>query len=230
MGSRKPGLQRKWGYVVNSLQEIIPSYEQASSRISLYQDKRMRAEAVGFAVSKGSLILDLGSGPGTLSKVVASAGGTPVLLDASRAMLKASGFADAVQGVFEMLPFREGAFDGAVSGFAVRDAHDLPAALYELKRAIKPGGRFALCDLGKPDNPLAQVAVALYIRVVPPFIGLASTGRAGLKYGSLFDTYNLVLHNSQLVALLSSAIGKADLHEMQLGGAIVVKCRAAAPS
>jgi ubiquinone/menaquinone biosynthesis C-methylase UbiE len=179
---------------------------------------------VGFAVSRGSLILDLGSGPGTLSKVVAGAGGVPVLLDASRAMLRASGFPDAVQGVFEMLPFRGGAFDGAVAGFAVRDAHDLPAALSELKRTIKPGGRFAFCDLGKPDNPLAQIVLALYLRVVPPFIGLLSTGRAGLKYGSLFDTYNLVLHNSQLVALLSNTIGDADLHEMQLGGAIVVKC------
>ena len=38
MKNRRPGLQHKWAYVVNSLQEIVPSYEQASSRISLYVD------------------------------------------------------------------------------------------------------------------------------------------------------------------------------------------------
>ena len=224
MRSRRPGLQDKWGYVVNSLQEIVPSYEQASSRISLFQDRKMRAEAVAFASKKGGLVLDLGAGPGTMSKVVASAGGEPVLLDASRAMLKASRFTDAVQWVFEHLPFRDGVFDGAVSGFAVRDAHDLPVALTQLNRALKPGGKFALCDLGKPDDPLRALALALYLRVVPGVIGLASTGRSGLRYGSLYATYNLVLHNSDLVRLLEKLLGGATIHEMQLGGAIVVKC------
>ncbi|MDG6985133.1 MAG: methyltransferase domain-containing protein [Nitrososphaerota archaeon] len=222
--NRKPGLQRKWGYVVNSLQEIIPSYELASRRISLYQDKRMRAEAVGFAVKRGDLILDLGSGPGTMSRVVAARGGTAVLVDASRAMLKASKFENAVQGVFEMLPFRDGCFDGAVSGFAVRDAHDLPLALSQLSRVLKRRGRFAFCDLGKPDAAFKALAVAMYLRTVPGVIGLASTGRSGLRYASLYDTYNLVLHNSQLVALLGAVLGDASIHEMQMGGAIVVKC------
>jgi demethylmenaquinone methyltransferase/2-methoxy-6-polyprenyl-1,4-benzoquinol methylase len=224
MKRRRPGLQHKWAHVVNSLQEIVPSYEQASSRISLYADRRMRSEAVSFAVRKGDLVLDLGAGPGTMSKEVSRRGGSPVLLDASRLMLKASGFPNTVQAVFEHLPFREGVFDGAVSGFAVRDAHDLPAALDQLSRALKPGGRMALCDLGKPDSPLRALAVAMYLRTMPPIIGLASTGRVGLRYGSLFDTYNLVLHNSELTALLTRLVGPASIHETQLGGSIVVKC------
>ncbi len=224
MNHRRPGLQRKWAYVVNSLQEILPSYEVASSRISLFADRRMRAEAVSFAVSKGDLILDLGSGPGTMSRVVVESGGSPVLLDASRAMLKASGFPNAVQAVFEYLPFRDEAFDGAVSGFAVRDAHDLPTALSQLARVLKPGSRFAICDLGRPDNPMAALAVAMYLRVVPTVIGLITAGRVGLRYGSLFDTYNLVLHNSDLAGLVSRYVGKTTLHETQMGGSIVAKC------
>ena len=227
MKERRPGLQGKWADVVNSLQGIVPSYEAASSRISLFQDRRMRAEAVAFAVRKGDRVLDLGSGPGTMSKVVKRAGGDPVLLDASRAMLRASRFADAVQGVFEWLPFRDGAFDAAVSGFAVRDAHDLPAALAQLRRVLKAGGKFALCDLGKPDGALEGVALAMYLRVVPPVVGLATAGRSGLKYGSLYATYNLVLHNSELRALLASTLGEAAIHETQLGGSIVVKCHRA---
>jgi ubiquinone/menaquinone biosynthesis C-methylase UbiE len=224
MRQRTPGLQRKWAYVVNSLQGILPSYELASSRISLFEDKRMRAEAVSFAVRKGDLVLDLGSGPGTLSRVVSSAGGNPVLVDASRAMLKASRFSNAVQAVFEHLPFRGEAFDGAVSGFAVRDAHDLPAALSQLARVLKPSSRFAICDLGKPDNPLKALAVGYYLRVMPSVIGLATAGRTGLRYGSLFDTYTLVLHNSELAAIMSHYIGETSIHETQMGGSLVVKC------
>jgi len=222
MSRRKPGLQRKWAYVVNSLQEILPSYEVASSRISLFADKRMRREAVRFATRKGGLVLDLGAGPGVMSRVVKVVGGDPVLLDASRAMLSASGFPNAVQAVFEYLPFREGVFDGAVSGFAVRDAHDLNAALGELAGVLKPGSRFAICDLGKPDDPFSALAVAVYLRVVPSIIGLATSGRSGLRYGSLFDTYALVLHNSELTALLRKYVGPTSIHETQLGGSIVV--------
>ena len=224
MSKRKPGLQKKWAYVVNSLQEILPSYELASSRISLFMDRRMRREAVAFAVNRGDLVLDLGAGPGTLSRVVATAGGDPVLLDASRVMLRASKFPNAVQAVFEYLPFRGEVFDGAVSGFAVRDAHDLKAALSQLAKVLKPGAKFAICDLGKPDDPLRALAVGLYLRVIPSLIGLATAGRAGLRYGSLYDTYVLVLHNSDLAALLGRYLGRTSIHETQMGGSIVAKC------
>jgi len=224
VSQRKPGLQRKWAYVVNSLQEILPSYELASSRISLFMDRRMRREAVAFAVRRGDLVLDLGSGPGTLSRVVVGAGGDPVLLDASRAMLRASRFPNAVQAVFEYLPFREGVFDGAVSGFAVRDAHDLKAALIELANVLRPGARFAICDLGKPDDPLKALVVGMYLRVVPSVIGLVTAGRVGLRYGSLYDTYVLVLHNSDLAELLGRCVGRTSIHETQMGGSIVAKC------
>jgi len=224
MSRRKPGLQHKWAYVVNSLQEILPSYEVASSRISLFADRRMRQEAVSFATKKGDLILDLGAGPGTMSKVVVSRGGDPVLLDVSRAMLKASGFPNAVQAIFEHLPFRDGVFDGAVSGFAIRDAHDLKAALSQLARVMKPGSRLAICDLGRPDGPVRALFVALYLRVMPSVIGLATAGRLGLRFGSLFDTYVLVLHNSELTAILGQCVGPTTIHQTQMGGSIVVKC------
>jgi demethylmenaquinone methyltransferase / 2-methoxy-6-polyprenyl-1,4-benzoquinol methylase len=222
---RKPGLQDRWGYVVNSLQEIIQSYEKASSRISLYEDRRMRAESVRFSTRKGELVLDLGSGPGTTSRLVASAGGVPVLLDASRSMLMASGQKNLVQGVFEYLPFRDGAFEGAVSGFALRDSHDLGKALAEVSRVLAHEGRFSFCDLGKPDSALASLAVGYYLRVVPNIVGLASTGRAGLRYGSIYDTYVLTLRNSELRSFVSRYFSEVAVHETQMGGSIVVKCQ-----
>jgi len=221
---RRPGLQHRWAYVVNSLQKIVPSYELASSRISLYEDKRMRAETVSFAVGPRALVLDLGSGPGTLSREVAKAGGSPVLLDVSSYMLKAADFRDKVQATFEFLPFRDAVFDGVVSGFAVRDALDLKETLLQVKRVLRNGGRFAFCDLGKPSSTFKAVMIALYLRIVPSTMGLATAGRSGLRYGSLFDTYLLVLNNKELAAALSSLFGNAVLHETQLGGSIVAKC------
>jgi ubiquinone/menaquinone biosynthesis C-methylase UbiE len=223
MKRRRPGLQGKWAYVVNSLQLIVPSYEKASSRISLFEDRKLRAEVVSFAVTPGSLVLDLGSGPGTLSRVVARAEGTPVLLDVSRTMLSASGFPDRVQGTFEHLPFRGSAFDAVVSGFAVRDSRDLFQAIAQVEGVLKEGGRFSFCDLGKPDSSLKTALVAFYLRLAPALIGLLSTGRVGLRYASIYPTYVLVPHNSVLSMTLSKWF-RVTLKEFQMGASIVVTC------
>lgn len=209
---------------MNSLQKIIPTYEVASSRIALHEDKRMRAEAVRFAVDAGPLVMDLGAGPGTMSRLVRAKGAVPVLVDVSRMMLSASDFDNRVQAVFEHLPFREGAFDSAVSGFALRDSHDLVEALRQVARVVRPGGRFALADLGKPDSVARMLGVGLYLRVAPNVIGFVTTGRTDLSYGSIFDTYVLTLRNSQLASLLSTLFSTVDLHETQFGGSIVIKC------
>ena len=224
MKQRRAGLQNRWGYVVNSLQEIIPSYEEASSIISLYADRRMRASAIAFAVRRGSLVLDLGAGPGVMSRLVASKGGEPVLLDVSWAMLGASRFPNRIRGVFEFLPFKEGVFDSVVSGFALRDSHDLSRAIGQLTRSLKPGGRLSFCDLGKPDSAMTALVVAMYLRVAPSVIGLTTTGPIGLKYGSIYDTYVLALRNSELKELLSHHFGSVEIEETQFGGSIVAKC------
>lgn len=225
---RRPGLQSKWKGVVDSLEAIIPIYEKGSSRISLFSDKAMREEVAAFATAeeKGALVLDLGSGPGTLSRVVSAAGGAPVLADASRKMLaRAAGF-DRVQCIFESLPFRRQTFGAAVAGFSLRDARDLETALVEIRRAIRTGGRFGLCDLGKPESRLKAALVGAYILVAPPLIGLLTGGPSGLKFGSLFDTYKLVLDNRSLRNMLLKHFSKVDVEPKQMGAAVVVRCTA----
>ena len=55
-----------------------------------------------------------------------------------------------MQCVFEYLPVQaQGTFGAAVAGFSLRDSQDLETALTEIRRAIRPGGRFAFCDLGQ---------------------------------------------------------------------------------
>ena len=224
MRHRRLGLQGKWTHVVDSLEGIVPSYEVASSRISMFSDVVMRAETAEFVAGSGQRILDLGAGPGTMARNVLELGGEPVLFDVSDAMLRASEFPLKVQGAFEALPFRDGAFDGVVSGFAVRDAHDLRKALAEVSRVVKPGGRFGFCDLGRPDSVVGDLLTALYLRTLPSLIGLATAGTAGLGYASLYDTYVLTPHNSFLRGLLGAYFGEVGIHERQFGASIVVKC------
>jgi demethylmenaquinone methyltransferase / 2-methoxy-6-polyprenyl-1,4-benzoquinol methylase len=226
--SSRPGLHSEWKGVVDSLEAIIPIYEKGSSRISLFSDKAMREEVASFAVDgeRGALVLDLGAGPGTLSRVVARAGGIPVLADASRKMLSRAPEFDRVQCVFEFLPFRPGSFGAAVAGFSLRDSQDLETALAQIRQAVRPAGRFAFCDLGKPASRAKAALVGGYVLVAPPLIGFLTGGRAGLRFGSLHDTYRLVLDNRSLCKLLTNYFRDVGITERRMGGSIVVRCSA----
>lgn len=227
-GGQGPGLHQEWRSVVDSLEAIIPIYEKGSSRISLFSDRVMREEVAAFAVEgrRGGLVLDLGAGPGTLSRVVERAGGAPVLADASRRMLSSAKGFDRVQCVFEHLPFRPGAFGAAVAGFSLRDAQDLASALGEIAGTLSAGGRFAFCDLGKPSSMAKARLVGAYISLAPPLIGLLTGGVPGLRFGSLRGTYRLVLDNRSLKRFLSRYFRQVSVKERRLGGSIVVRCSA----
>jgi demethylmenaquinone methyltransferase/2-methoxy-6-polyprenyl-1,4-benzoquinol methylase len=184
----------------------------------------MRERVVRFAVKKGSSVLDLGSGPGTIAKIVSTAGGRPILLDVSRKMLRSAPTFDKVQSTFESLPFREGVFDAVVAGFSLRDSRDLQSALDEVSRVISRGGSFGFCDLGKPNSAMKALILAVYLRTGVPVIGLLSGGRPGLGFGSLYQTYLLTLDNDTMVRLLRSYFRDVVIRASQLGGAIVVMC------
>jgi demethylmenaquinone methyltransferase/2-methoxy-6-polyprenyl-1,4-benzoquinol methylase len=222
---RRPGLQGRWRSVVDSLESIIPVYETGSHRIALFSDDEMRTEVVLATVRPGSLVLDLGSGPGSMSKFVSNTGGVPVLLDVSRKMLLVSAFSNKVQGVFEHLPFRLSTFDSVVAGFSLRDSRDLLATLDQLRLVIKKNGIFSFCDLGKPKSKTRTLALSLYLMVIPRVVGLLTAGTRGLKFGSLYSTFTLAPNNDQLRRLLELRFDAVTLRARRLGGAIVVVCR-----
>jgi len=104
----------------------------------------------------GEHILDVGVGPALLAYDLArlvGESGRVVGLDASPDMLKAAearlaplGQAECVEGDATALPFPEAAFDAAVSTQAYEYVPDMPKALAELRRVLKPGGRALILD------------------------------------------------------------------------------------
>lgn len=133
---------------------------RAVEAIYLTPDVVEQREAVLGALDPrpGERVLDLGSGPGLLAASIAErvgAGGAVTGIDVSPDMLaiargrrSAPGAAAPryLEGDVTALPFADDAFDAAVSTQVYEYVADMPAALREAARVLRPGGRFVVLD------------------------------------------------------------------------------------
>jgi demethylmenaquinone methyltransferase/2-methoxy-6-polyprenyl-1,4-benzoquinol methylase len=69
------------------------------------------------------------------------------------------------------LPLPDACADAYVISFGIRNVTDIPAALREARRVLKPGGRFLCLEFSRPPAPaLARLYDAYSFRVIP-FMG-----------------------------------------------------------
>lgn len=139
--------------------------------------EEMRIARLLLGLSEGDTVLDLACGPGNFSRSFARAVGPEGLVvgvDASETMLTRGGEelrkSDPgnlvlIRGDATALPFGDASFDGACCFAALHLFPDPFAALDEMRRTLRPGGRIAL---------LTSVRRELTIRPLKPLIERAS--------------------------------------------------------
>jgi SAM-dependent methyltransferase len=105
-------------------------------------------------------ILDLGCGDGQLTQRLASAGARVIGVDASPEMLAAarSRGIDAREGSAESLPFADRAFDAVFSNAVLHWVRNQDAMMAEVRRVLKPGGRFVAEMAGHGNIAAVRVA------------------------------------------------------------------------
>jgi SAM-dependent methyltransferase len=99
-------------------------------------------------VGAGTRVLDVGTGPGTVAAAALARGAGVVAVDAEPGMvaLAAANAPEAAvrHAVLPELPFPDASFDAVVANFVVNHVEDPWAALSELRRVVRPGGRLAV--------------------------------------------------------------------------------------
>ena len=116
-------------------------------------------------------ILDLGCGDGQLTKRLGTTGASVVGVDASPEMVAAArerGVAADV-GDAEALPYARNTFDAVFSNAALHWVRDQDAMMAEVRRVLKPGGRF-VAEMGGHGN-IAAIRVALMAVLVRHGLG-----------------------------------------------------------
>jgi demethylmenaquinone methyltransferase / 2-methoxy-6-polyprenyl-1,4-benzoquinol methylase len=167
-------LDKKPADVSAMFDQVADRYDLLNDALSLGMDRRWRkvvAHAVG--ARSGELVLDLAAGTGTSSRAFTAAGARCVACDFSLGMLRvgarrpapATGF---VAGDALALPFADGAFDAVTISFGLRNVADTGAALSELLRVTRPGGRLVVCEFSHlPAKPLNDLYEQYLTRVLP---------------------------------------------------------------
>jgi ubiquinone/menaquinone biosynthesis C-methylase UbiE len=109
-------------------------------------------------------ILELGCGGGTnlqfydWSQVRSLSGVDPspeLLGRAQVALLRSGRSANFANGIAEALPFENSSFDSVVTTFTLCSVQDPTAALSEVRRVLRPGGRLIFLEHGKAPEPAA---------------------------------------------------------------------------
>ena len=167
----KADLDKRPADVSAMFDAIAERYDLLNDVLSLGQDRLWRRfVAATVAARPGERVLDLAAGTGTSSRTFTTAGAFCVACDFSLGMLqvgarraagrggpggRAPGPVRFVAGDALRLPFGDRAFDAVTSSFGLRNVADPDAALAEMLRVTRPGGRLVICEFG--HLPAAQL-------------------------------------------------------------------------
>ena len=150
---------------------IAPVYDVMNRVMTAGLDQRWRRATVKAVVEPGDRVLDGACGTGDLAIIAAKAGANVTGLDFSEAMLvrarRKSPDIEWIRGDLLALPFDDESFDAATVGFGVRNVADLPGAIEELRRVLRPGGRLGILEITRPRGPLRFFYSLWFDRIVP---------------------------------------------------------------
>ncbi|MEV1289954.1 class I SAM-dependent methyltransferase [Micromonospora sp. NPDC049679] len=134
------------------------AYERTFAKLCAYPAP-MLLDAAG--VHAGVTALDVGTGSGTVAALACARGAVVTAVDAERGMVELTRrrvpAADVRHGLLPDLPFPDGVFDAAVANFVINHVGDPAAALGELRRLVRPGGRIAVTVWPHPPPPLQRL-------------------------------------------------------------------------
>ncbi|MDE2454706.1 MAG: ubiquinone/menaquinone biosynthesis methyltransferase, partial [Burkholderiales bacterium] len=168
---------------------VAARYDVMNDLLSMGMHRAWKAYAVTVAnVREGDKVLDIAGGTGDLARAFArqaGARGMVVHTDINEAMLRTGRDRLLDQGLVlptltcdaERLPFAEGVFDLVSVAFGLRNMTHKDAALAEMARVLRPGGRLLVLEFSKIAAPLAK-PYDWYSFNVMPLIGRLVAGDA----------------------------------------------------
>jgi len=194
LGTALSSPESKRRYVRQLFATIADRYDFITRFLSYGRDRHWKRKLVSLtrperAVDSGeSRGLDLACGTGDIAALLATRGVRVVGLDITHRMLQLARARHSnitfVTADMLSLPFGDAMFDIVTTGYGLRNVPDLPTAIAEIARVLKPRGMLLSLDFNKPSNALVRAVYLTYLTIVGSTLGFLLHGDA--------DTYRYI--------------------------------------
>lgn len=229
-GFRQVPKGEKAGLVAGVFHSVAQRYDVMNDILSLGTHrliKRFTTQLSG--LRPGQRVLDLAGGTGDFSlqfSPLVGPTGSVVLADINGSMLRvgrdrlidhgSASNIEIVQLDAEKLPFPDGSFDCICIAYGLRNVTDKDAALAEMHRILKPGGRALVLEFSKPVNPILDQAYGLWTRTWP-MAGQLVVGDAD-SYRYLVESIRMHPDQNTLKEMMDSAGFSDTRYHNVMGG------------
>ena len=229
----RASLDKRPHEVAAMFDDVAARYDLTNDVLSLGQDRLWRRAVVrGLDVREGERVLDLAAGTGTSSEPFATVGASVVPADFSLGMLRVGKQRRPdlafTAGDATRLPFADAAFDAVTISFGLRNVVDTGAALRELLRVTRPGGRLVVCEFSTPVwAPFRTVYVNYLMRALPAVARRVSSNPESYVY--LAESIRAWPDQAALATVLQR-VGWGEVAWRNLTGGVVALHRAVRPA
>lgn len=202
-------------------EEISPRYDFLNHLLSMNLDRAWRREVSRRCPSHGT-ILDVCTGTGDLAFAIRREGRTVIGADFTHGMLRlARGKSRQVPFLAAdtlRLPFRDNTFEATTVAFGIRNTADPLAALQEMRRVVKPGGKVLVLEFAMPRCSMIARPYLFYFRHILPLMGNAISQSRRNAYGYLNASAETFPAGESFLDLMRQAgLGEAQFQTLTLG-------------
>ena len=217
---------------------VAPRYDIMNDLMSLGLHRAWKAYTLLVAdVRPGQRVLDIAGGTGDLAQAFARKVGSEGLVvhtDINAAMLRVGRDRLLDAGLVlptvvcdaEKLPFESESFDRVSVGFGLRNMTHKDAALREMQRVLRPGGKLLVLEFSKVAKPLEKAYDWYSFQVLPRIGRLVARDEASYRY--LAESIRMHPGQEELKAMMKkSGFGHVDYHNLTGGVAalhVAIKC------
>ena len=211
---------------------VASKYDIMNDLMSVGLHRLWKRFAVGVSgVREGQRVLDVAGGSADLTRLFlkkVGGSGQVVLTDINNAMLRVGrdrvldeGIATPVaQCDAEHLPFPDNYFDCVSIAFGLRNVTHKDAALREMYRVIRPGGRVIVLEFSKIAKPLEPLYDAYSFKLLPKIGELVANDADSYRY--LAESIRMHPGQEELKKMMEEAgLEKVDYFNLT-GGVVAV--------
>lgn len=210
---------------------VASGYDRANSFMTFGFDRRWRiTTGKVLDAQRGEKVLDLAAGTGVSTVEFGQRGAWCVAADFSLGMLRSGKHREVPMVAADALrlPFTDESFDAVTISFGLRNFVDTSAALKEIARVVKPGGRLVVCEVSTPPfGPIRFIHNRFLMRVLT-WIGKRKSSNPD-AYSYLAESMAAWPDQRALGELIAAA-GWRDVEWLNLTFGVVAVHRATKPS